>query len=75
MAYNMAYGDKVPIVKSWEWMDYYALRSALYPMFLSLPLQVFRLLHIDSSILVVNSIYAMNCVIFVVADYYLYKLT
>lgn len=75
IAYNWAYGDKVPIVKSWEWVDEFALRSTLYPFFLSLPLHVLRFLSIDSNFLVVNSIYAMNTLIFVTADYYLYLLT
>lgn len=74
MIYHVAYRDVVPIVKSWEWLDEYALRTYLYPLFLSLPLHVLRFLGLDYNVLVVNSVYAMNTLIFAVGDYYLYLL-
>lgn len=70
----MAYSDKVPIVKTWEWVNEYALRAYLWPLFLSIPLHPLRLLGLDYNVLVVNSIYAMNILLFTIGDYYLYKL-
>lgn len=75
IAYNIAYSDKVSIVKSWEWVDFFSLRSVVYPVYLSLPLHVLRFLGLDYNILVVNSIYVMNLLLFVMGDYYLYKLS
>lgn len=74
MAYKIAYGDVVDIVSTWEWLDYYALRSHLYPAFLSLPLHLWRILGIDSNFLVCNSILFMNAIIQVMGDYFLFHL-
>ena len=73
-AYKIAYGDVVDTVMTWEWQQGYALRSYLYPLVLSLPLHALRWLGIDSAILVVNSMFAMNCLILTIGDLYLYKL-
>jgi hypothetical protein len=59
---------------TWEWQQGYALRSYLFPLFLSLPLHALRWLGIDSAILVVNSMFTMNCLILALGDLYLYKL-
>jgi hypothetical protein len=74
MAYNVAYSDKVPLVKTWEWIDHFALRAYLWPVFLSLPVHILRFLSIDYNILVVNSVYGMNILLFALGDYYLYFL-
>jgi hypothetical protein len=72
IAYNMAYSDVVSVVLSWEWAGDYALRNTLYPLYLSLPLHILRLLRIDTNFLVVNSMLLMNCLLQVVGDYFLY---
>jgi len=74
MAYKVAYGDQVPLVTTWEWFDGYALRSILYPAYLSIPLHILRFLAIDTNFLVVNSILVMNCLLQVTGDYFLYLL-
>lgn len=73
-AYKIAYGDVAENVMTWEWQQQYALRSYLYPMYLSIPLHVLRFFHIDYAILVVNSMFFMNCLILAVGDLYLFKL-
>lgn len=60
---------------TWEWLDYYALRSYLYPVYLSIPLHFLRFLKIDSNFLVVNSILFMNSLLQVLGDYFLYWLS
>ena len=44
MAYKIAYSDVVDVVATWEWLDLYALRSHLYPAYLSTPLHLLRFL-------------------------------
>ena len=63
MAYQMAYSDVVPVVKSWDWIDNYAIRNTFYPFYLSLPMQVLRVTGTDSNMLVVNSVYFMNSLV------------
>lgn len=75
MAYKIAYGDVVDIVSTWEWIDFYALRSHIFPAFLSLPLHVLRFLGLDTNFLVCNSILFMNSIIQVAGDYYLFLLS
>ena len=75
VAYYLAYSDELSVAFTWEWDADYALRAIVYPLFLSLPLHVLRLLRIDTNFLVVNSVGAMNTVIQVAGDYHLYLLT
>jgi phosphatidylinositol glycan class B len=75
MAYKIAYGDQVDILVTWEWLKYYALRSVLWPLYLSLPLHLLRFLNIDFNRLVILSPIFMNTIIVVLGDYYSYKLT
>ena len=56
-------------------MEQYALRSHLYPFFLSIPLHVWRFIGIDTNFMVNGSILFMNSLIQVFGDYYLYYLT
>ena len=74
-AYLIAYGDKVDGLTTWEWHDMYTLRSFLYPLYLSLPVHLLKLLRIDTSILVVNSMLMMNALLIATGDYYIYHLT
>ena len=62
------------LVITWDWVDEYALRNTLYPLYLSLPLHILRRLSIDTNFLVVNSMLFMNSLLQLVGDYYLYKL-
>lgn len=66
--------NKVEILLSWEWYGFYALRNHLYPFWLSLPSQVFKLLGCDTNFLVVNSMYVMHCIVWSFGDYFFYKL-
>jgi hypothetical protein len=64
----------VEILLSWEWYGFYALRNHLYPFWLSLPGQVFKILGCDTNFLVVNSMYVMHCIVWSFGDYFFYKL-
>ena len=75
MAYKIAYGDVVDIVSTWEWIDFYALRSHLFPAFLSIPLHILRFIGLDTNFLVCNSILFMNSLIQVAGDYFLFLLS
>lgn len=75
MAYQIAYSDKVPIVKTWEWESIYSLRSILYPFYLSIPLHFLRLFGLDSNFAVVASITTMNSLLLALGDIFLYKLS
>ena len=74
VAYNSVYQDKIEVLLSWEWYDQYALRSSLYPLWLSIPARILKMLYLDSNILVVNSMYMMHCILWVVGDFYFFKL-
>jgi hypothetical protein len=63
IAYNMVYSDQVDAIFTWEWLPVYGLRNTIYPYYLSIPLRVLRILSIDSNMLVVNSMGAMNSII------------
>ena len=75
MAYKLAYGDQVPLVTTWEWNEVYALRSVIYPAYLSIPLHFLKVLNLDSNFLVCNSILFMNSLLQVLGDYFLYLLS
>ena len=79
IAYQLVYGkdgaDSVENLVTWEWLDSYALRTYLYPAYLSIPLHILKFLSIDSNMLVVNSFLLMNSLIQVLGDYYLYFIT
>ena len=55
---------------TWEWWKGYNLRTFLYPLWLSLPGHVLKLLNLDTNFMIVNSIYLMHCVTWVIGDYY-----
>jgi hypothetical protein len=77
LAYKLVYGsgdNAAENLVTWEWLDQYALRTILYPAYLSLPLWVLKFLGIDKNFLVVNSLLFMNSLIQVLGDYYLYFL-
>ena len=72
MAYSFAYSDVAPVIKTWEWLDIYALRSVIWPAYLSLPLHILRFLGLDSNFLVSHSALFMNSLLQVLGDYFLY---
>lgn len=79
VAYDLVYGRKsgkgpVEILLSWEWFSFYALRNHLYPFYLSIPVHILKLLSIDTNFLVVNSMYAMHCLIWTFGDYFYFHL-
>lgn len=74
MAYHLAYRDEVPLVRTWEWINVYALRSVIWPFILSLPLHALRFLGLDTNFMVANSIIFMNSLVQVLGDYFLYYL-
>ena len=53
----------------------YTLRSVLYPLYLSIPVQILRTLGLDYNCLVMNSMFFMNALIIALGDYYLYLLS
>jgi len=55
---------------TWEWWKGYNLRTFLYPLWLSLPGHLLKLLNLDTNLLLVNSIYFMHCLLWVLGDYY-----
>ena len=63
IAYKMAFGDQVDVITTWEWLEYYGLRNALYPAFLSVPLHILRYLQIDYNTLVIISPLFMNSIL------------
>jgi len=74
MAYNIAYGDVVPVVTTWEWNSVYSLRNIIFPAYLSIPLHFLRMLGLDSNFMVVNSTILMNSLLQVLGDYFLFGL-
>jgi hypothetical protein len=60
---------------TWEWLDFYALRTYIYPAYLSIPLHILKFLGMDYNIFVGNSMLMMNSLIQVLGDYYLYYFT
>jgi hypothetical protein len=73
MAYQIAYSDVVPLVKTWEWYSMYSLRSIIYPLYLSLPLHFLRFFGLDTNLAVNLSITAMNSLFLSIGDVFLYK--
>ena len=53
----------------------YTLRSILYPLYLSIPVRILKLLGLDYNCLVFNSMLFMNALIIALGDYYLYHLS
>ena len=81
VAYDLVYGKRSPlpgssvdIVLSWEWNPIYAIRSHLYPFWLALPSFLLRAVSCDYNFLVVNSMYFMHCVLWVLGDWYLFRI-
>lgn len=62
-------------MSTWEWWKGFNLRTHLYPLYLSLPGHVLKWLDLDTNFLVVNSIYVMHCIIWVIGDCYFYSFT
>lgn len=62
--------DGVQSLSTWEWWDVYSLRTWLYPLYLSLPGQILKLVGLDTNFMIVNSIYFMHVLIQMVGDYY-----
>jgi hypothetical protein len=54
VAYNMVYGG---VTLTWEWELKNRIRSVLYPFYLSLPLRILNILHLDSYFMVRASYY------------------
>lgn len=65
---------EVEMIKFWEWDQRYALRSYLYPLFLSLPLRFLKLTDLDGPVFLNFSIQAMNSLLVSAGDLFLYKL-
>jgi len=55
---------------TWEWWTGYNLRTYLYPLYLSLPGHILKFLEMDTNFLIVNSIYLMHCLVWLLGDYY-----
>jgi hypothetical protein len=80
VAYDLVYGkrgslsNQVEPILSWEFNNKYSLRNHLYPFWLSLPVFIFKWIGLDTNFLVVNSMYAMHCVLWTFGDYFFYHL-
>jgi GPI mannosyltransferase 3 len=57
----------------WEWRDPYRIRNALYPIYLSWPLQVLKYLEWDYQPLVVASPYIAHFPLMVLSDWFLWR--
>lgn len=60
----------VQSLSTWEWWQGFNLRTFLYPLWLSLPGFALKWLDMDTNFAIVNSIYFMHCIIWVIGDYY-----
>jgi hypothetical protein len=60
---------------TWEWWKGYNLRTHLYPLYLSIPGFILKKLDLDTNFLVINSIYFMHCLMWVIGDCYMYSFT
>lgn len=74
MAYYFAYSDQVLFLWTWEWLPQYALRSTLYPAYLSMPLHLLRATSLDSNVMVRTAPIFMNCLIQTAGDIYTVRL-
>ena len=80
VAYDLVYGkrgssnNQVEINLSWEFNNKYSLRNHLYPFWLSMPTFLLRSVGWDTNFLVVNSMYAMHCVLWTLGDFYFFHL-
>ena len=80
VAYDILYGkrgsklNKVEPFLSWEFDKNYCLRNHLYPLWLSMPGFLLKWTGLDSNLLIVNSMYAMHCVLWVFGDFYFFHL-
>ena len=52
IAYKMAFGDKIDVMITWEWLPFYSLRNILYPAYLSIPFHLLRFLNLDYNLLI-----------------------
>ena len=57
---------------TWEWWPGWNLRTFLYPIWLSLPGHFLKMVSLDTNFMIVNSIYFMHCVIWIVGDYHFF---
>ena len=62
----------VQSLKTWEWWQGFNLRTHTYPLWLSLPGFLLKWLGLDTNFMIINSIYFMHCIIWVVGDYYVF---
>jgi hypothetical protein len=74
-AYQIVYHDSAKNIATWEWQEMYTLRSVLYPLYLSIPVQILKTLGLDYNCLVMNSMFFMNALVIALGDYYLYLLS
>ena len=62
--------DGIQQLQTWEWWKGFNLRTFIYPLWLSLPGFVLKSLALDTNFAIVNSIYFMHNIIWVIGDYY-----
>lgn len=74
IAYKLAFGDQMNYAVTWEWLDLYCLRNLLYPVILSIPMKILRMLDLDYNFAVVIAPMAMNALLQATGDYFSFAL-
>jgi len=76
ITYRILYGQTPDFMggvqshQTWEWWPGFSIRTYLYPLWLSLPGFALKAVSLDSNFNIVNSIYFMHTLMWVVGDYY-----
>ena len=64
-AYHMVYGEvKLP----WEWQEEYKLRSAIYPIFLAVPMWILKVLGLDYGFVIRSCSHVVHCFLVILCD-------
>lgn len=66
----MVFGE---VTLPWEWKPENRIRSIIYPLYLSIPLRILKMLGLDSRYTVRNAYYCAHFVLVIIGDYYFFK--
>lgn len=73
VAYKAVYSDRQDVWLPWEWSDEYRLRNTIYPMYLSIPLRIARLMGLDSNLAVRTIPYLAHLPLVILNDIFFWK--
>jgi len=74
VAYKAVYGGETDVWLPWEWLPQYRLRNAIYPMYLSIPLHIVKILGIDTNFVVRNLPYLAHLPFVLINDWYYWRI-